>query len=71
MRIQGMHCTSCKALIEDVCGELPGVTSCDVDVTAGTATLEHEESFDIEGAAKEIETLGDYRVDTETGRTAV
>jgi len=31
--IKGTHCASCKALIEDVCRELPGVTGCTVEVT--------------------------------------
>lgn len=60
--IKGMHCTSCKALIEDVVSEIPGVASCAVDVEAERADVEHDDSFDPERMRKDIEALGDYRV---------
>lgn len=60
--ISGMHCASCKALIEDVAGEMPGVTSCSVDVAAGRGVIEHDERFNLHDLAKEIESLGEYRV---------
>lgn len=60
--IKGMHCVSCKALIEDVASEIPGVVSCTVDVAAERADVEHDESFDAERMRKDIEALGDYRV---------
>lgn len=59
--IQGMHCASCKALIEDACRDVPGVTSCDVDMQRGTARIEHDAATDPEAIRREIERLGSYR----------
>ena len=60
--IQGMHCASCKALIEDVAGDIEGITSCTVDLKNKTAAVEHTEKKNIEELKKEIESLGDYKV---------
>ncbi len=62
LTITGMHCASCKALIEDVCMEIAGVKSCSVDVAKGEATIEHDESVGTSLFAREIEGLGDYRI---------
>ncbi len=62
LNIQGMHCASCKALIEDVCNDIPGVTSCTVDVSTNTARIEHDMSVDIEVIRREIEGLDSYKV---------
>lgn len=59
--IQGMHCTSCKALIEDACLEIPGVTSCSVDIASHTARMEHDGSVDPKKIRQEIESLGSYK----------
>ncbi len=59
-----MHCASCKVLIEEVCNDIAGVTSCDVDVSNNTARIEHDESVDIENVRREIEGLGSYKVTT-------
>ncbi|MCC6563750.1 heavy-metal-associated domain-containing protein [Candidatus Uhrbacteria bacterium] len=40
--ITGMHCASCKALIEDACLDIPGVSSCRVDLATNVATVEHD-----------------------------
>ena len=61
LKIKGMHCASCKVLIEDVCQEIPGVTSCTVDATNETATIEHDTSVTPETIRREIEALGEYR----------
>ncbi len=60
LKITGMHCASCKALIEDVCGEVKGVRSCTVDPDTGIATVDHDETLDPALLAKEIRALGDY-----------
>ena len=57
LQITGMHCASCKALIEDVCKDFAGVASCDVDFATGKAVITHDEHTDIEGLIKEIEQL--------------
>ncbi len=46
IKIDGMHCGSCKALIEDVAKDVPGVVSCDVDVAHGKADVEHTADFE-------------------------
>ncbi len=61
-RIKGMHCASCKALIEDACLDIAGVASCRVDVANGMATVEHDASVGPDMIKREIEGLGDYTV---------
>lgn len=60
LTITGMHCASCKALIEDVCTDVTGVRSCAVDRDAGTASVEHDDSLDPAVLVDEIRNLGDY-----------
>ena len=66
LSIQGMHCASCKLLIEDVCGDMPGVTSCVVDAPAGSVRIEHDASANVETIRHEIEQLGDYHTSLRT-----
>jgi copper chaperone CopZ len=54
--ITGMHCTSCKVLIEDVCGDVPGVAMCQVDLKTNVATVEHQ--ADVAVIKGEIQKLG-------------
>ncbi len=61
--IQGAHCNACKALIEDVCTEIPGITSCDVDFKTGITEIEHEENVDWQKFKKEVEHSGEYKVE--------
>lgn len=60
--ITGMHCDSCKALIEDMARDVPGVESCAVNQEQHTGKIEHDERFDFTAFAKEIGTLGKYTV---------
>ena len=60
--IQGTHCNACKMLIEDVCKDIKGVTSCTVNFQTGETIVEHEQSMDWNLLKKEIEALGDYKV---------
>lgn len=62
LQITGMHCGSCKSLIESVCGEIKGVQSCKVDYTTGRAVVTHDENLFVSDLIKEIESLGEYRV---------
>lgn len=62
LTIKGMHCVSCKALIEDVAKETKGVTGCVVDVAKGNATITYEGSVDWNALKKEIEGLDSYKV---------
>ncbi len=60
--VKGTHCASCKALIEDVCKETEGVTSCTVDFKTGKTVIEHTRLIDMAKLKKEIESLGEYKV---------
>ena len=61
--IRGMHCASCKALIEDVCKDIPGIISCDVAQEQGAASLTHNGTVTFARVKQELENLGDYSVD--------
>ena len=60
--ITGMHCKSCKMLIEEACSEISGVKSCNVDYKTGKTVVEHEGKLDFKLLKKEIEGLGEYKV---------
>lgn len=61
LSIKGMHCESCKILIEEVCAEIKGVKSCIVDVKKGTVIIDHDKA-DVNAIKIEIEKLGKYKV---------
>ncbi|MEK7607152.1 MAG: heavy metal-associated domain-containing protein [Patescibacteria group bacterium] len=63
LKITGMHCASCKALIEDVCREIPGVSACEVNLESGVATVMHDDSVDVGVVKKEIGGLGEYTIE--------
>ncbi len=60
--ITGMHCASCKALIEDVAGDVPGVVSCTVDMVTGKTEVEYTDTLNWDDLKKEIEAAGPYSV---------
>lgn len=60
--IQGTHCSACKALIEDIASEIPGIISCAVDFTTGKTILEYSEAADLTRLYNEIDALGPYKV---------
>lgn len=62
LNITGMHCASCKALLEDVAKDFSQVKSVDVNPEKGTMTLEHDPGLSLSDLQKEIEGLGDYHV---------
>jgi copper chaperone CopZ len=61
--IRGTHCHSCKALIEDICLDQPGVQSCTVDWETGKTSVEHDESTDLKALTTGIEDSGEYKVE--------
>jgi copper chaperone CopZ len=63
LTIKGTHCNSCKVLIEDVCKETPGINSCNVEFKTGVTEIEHEENVDWQKFKKEVESLGEYKVE--------
>jgi len=60
--IKGTHCNACKLLIEDVCKEMEGVQSCNMDLDGEEITIDHDEHFNQEIFREEIEGLGDYKL---------
>lgn len=60
--IRGMHCPSCKTLIEDVAGDTPGVNSCAVDEKTGQATIDYDERLDWIQFGKELARVGPYQI---------
>ena len=60
--IKGTHCNSCKLLIEDVCKEA-GAKSCVVNFQTGETIIEHDENFDLNSFKKEVEGLGQYKIE--------
>ena len=61
--IRGTHCNACKLLIEDVAKDAKGVKSCHVDFQTGRTAIEHDEHFDMNLFVREIEGLGEYKVE--------
>jgi copper chaperone CopZ len=41
--VKGMHCVSCKNLIEEDLGEMPGVRGVLVDLNGGRAHIDYDE----------------------------
>ncbi len=63
LTINGTHCRACKMLIEDVCKDNKDVASCDVNFETGRTEIEHTDTLDTEALKKEIESLGNYKVE--------
>ncbi len=64
LTIKGAHCMACKTLIEEICKEIPGISLCNVDFNTGTTEIEHDENVDWAKFKKEVEELGEYKVET-------
>ena len=62
IHISGTHCASCKALLEEVIRELPGVKKASVDFKSGKTVIEHEGELDRKTLKAEVESLGSYKV---------
>lgn len=59
IKIKGMHCHSCVALIEDEVKQLPGVEAIKVNLDAANARVEFDESaVDVSQIKKTIAELG-------------
>lgn len=64
--IKGTHCASCKALIEDICKDVAGITFCSVDYESGHTEVEHESGADWQKLKQEIENVDQYIVEIPT-----
>lgn len=62
--IKGTHCNACKMLIEDVCKDIPGVQICTVNFQTGETVVEHDKNIDWERFRKEVEELGEYKIES-------
>ena len=63
IKITGMHCASCKALLEDVARDVPGVTACTIDSEQATGIIEHDTSFSFDDVVKEVASLDKYTIE--------
>lgn len=57
-KLSGLHCASCKGLIEDVARDVVGVQNAIVDSQASILTIEHDGGFNPEFVMEEIRGLG-------------
>ena len=57
--VEGMMCTHCKARVEKVCKEIPGVENAVVDLAAKTVTVTGNADI---AAVKKAITDADYEV---------
>ncbi len=71
--IVGMHCASCKALIEQLVSELPGVSHVVVNYAAEKMSVEYDpEKVDVDLLKKTVASAGSYTlVDTSEGKTVL
>ena len=63
MKITGMHCASCKTLLEDVAHDVPGVTQCTIDSAQGIGVIEHDATFNFDSLVKEVAALEKYTIE--------
>ena len=63
LTIKGTHCKACKMLIEDVCKDNKEVSSCVVDFDTGRTEIVHNGLLDLASLTKEIEDVGEYKVE--------
>ena len=62
INITGTHCKACKALIEDICSEVQGVISCEVDYKTGKTDIEYDDRLNWINLKNEIEAAGNYKI---------
>jgi copper chaperone CopZ len=59
LTVEGMHCGSCVALIEETLNEREGVTAALVDLDSARAVIEYDPStLDVEGIRAAIAEVG-------------
>lgn len=63
LHITGMHCASCKKLIESVSKDVSGIEAADVNFETGVLTLTHDEGANIQKVKEEILSLGEYHIE--------
>ena len=63
IQIAGTHCASCKALIEDIAHDVPGIVNCSVDFKSGKTEVEHTDTFDWTAFQKALSEVGEYHIE--------
>ena len=58
LKIEGMHCASCVAIVEKGLNKLNGVDACRVNLAIHSATVEHNNDITSEKIISEIVELG-------------
>lgn len=71
--IIGMHCASCKALIEEVVGDTKGISSVKVNYATEKMTVEYDETkLTIDDLKQAVASAGSYKlIDTKQGDTVL
>ena len=57
-KVEGMDCASCAAKVETAARRVSGVSEVDVFVTAGTMSVQHEATADLQEIARKVASLG-------------
>ncbi len=71
-KIQGLHCASCKVLIESFLIKLPGIKNVIVNYTSGDMQIEYDEKkINIQDIKKTVDSIGDYTLLLEDTNTDV
>jgi len=47
LKVDGMSCSMCSGKVEKALSEMPGVSSAEVDLKKGTATIMHDDVEDV------------------------
>ncbi|MDQ1195478.1 heavy metal translocating P-type ATPase [Agrobacterium sp. SORGH_AS 787] len=68
-RVGGMDCASCASKIDTAVRRMPGVEDVSVSVTAGTMSIRHDQTSDLDAIGKKVRGLG-YSVERLAGRQA-
>lgn len=71
--IIGMHCASCKALIEDIVGDIPGVNEVTVNYATEKMTVEYDENaVHVNDLKQAVASAGGYElIDNQEGQTVL
>ncbi len=58
IEVSGMSCGHCKAAVEKALSQIPEIREVEVDLNAGRATFEAEDSLDLAKVKSAIEEAG-------------
>ena len=57
-RVDGMDCASCASKIDTAVRRMPGISEVAVSVTAGTMTVTHDDTSDLDAMSRKLSGLG-------------